>query len=129
MRGDAMVWVQRAVAVVFATGVIALIAMVVTLASRAETVPPMPIYMGLMGLVALILLAGACLGIISIAISARRGAEALTRLASKGAHLPLVGPATSPFQGPSLREVAAEPQPEQHPARPPRPTRSIVAQR
>lgn len=122
MRTDIMVWVQRVTGAVFALGVAALVAAVATLAARAETVPPLPIFAGLLGLVALILLAGACMGVISIAISARRGSEALQRLAAQPQGQRL-------FASPSLREVAPEPQPAN--ARPARPGsgRVLVAER
>lgn len=134
MRADVMVWVQRVVGAVFATGVVALVAAVVTLATRAETVPPLPIFLGVLGLVALVLLAGACMALISIAISARRGAESLKRLASQAAAAgPSVGPAR-PFSGQPLREVAPSEPASQAPARaaalPARPAgRTLVAER
>lgn len=133
MRADVMVWVQRVVGAVFATGVVALIAAVVTLATRAETVPPLPIFLGVLGLVALVLLAGACMALISIAISARRGAESLKRLASQAAAGPSVGSAR-PFSGQPLREVAPSEPASQAPARaaalPARPAgRTLVAER
>ena len=81
MRGDVMQWVGRLVAAVFGLGVLALLAAVVLLIRQAEGVPPWPILLGLVGLVALILLAGACLALISIAVSARRGVEVLRHLA------------------------------------------------
>lgn len=116
-----MVWVQRVIGAIFALGVAALVAAVVTVATRAETVPPLPIYAGLLGLVALILLTGACMGLVSIAISARRGAEALQRLAAQPQGQRL-------FAGPSLREVAPEPEPAS--TRPARATgRVLVAER
>ncbi|TJZ93387.1 hypothetical protein FA743_04005 [Paracoccus gahaiensis] len=79
--GDVMQWVGRLVAVVFGLGVLALLGAVAVLVGQAEGVPPMPVFLGLVGLVVLILLAGACLALISIAVSARRGAEALRHLA------------------------------------------------
>lgn len=87
MRADMMVWAQRLVGLVFLFGAVALMAVVVIVVGEAEGVPPMPIVMGVLGLVALILLAGACMATISIAISARRGVEALSRLAAQGPSL------------------------------------------
>ncbi len=142
MRADLMVWTQRLVAAVFLVGVFGLGATVVTLVRQAEGVPPLPVYVGLLGLVALLLLAGACMALISIAISARRGTEALRRLASQtvGA-APVAGPVTGPVSGGArpfsaspLREVAQQPEPDQDPvaapARPARPSgRKLVAER
>ncbi|SEO05407.1 hypothetical protein SAMN04489859_103138 [Paracoccus alcaliphilus] len=125
-----MVWVQRVTGAVFAIGVVALIAAVVTMAMRADSVPPLPIYAGILGLVALILLAGACMALISIAISARRGSEALWRLAKQGGTTTAaIGPAR-PFSAQPLRE-AAQPEPaEPASTRPPRPSgRRLVAER
>ena len=84
MRADLMGWLQRLVGAVFAIGLLALVAAVVTLVRQAEGVPPLPIYAGLIGAVALILLAGACLALMSIAASARRGANALQQMAGRG---------------------------------------------
>lgn len=114
-----MIWVQRVVGAVFVLGVAALVASVVTLALRADTVPPLPIYLGILGLVALVMLAGACMALISIAVSARWGAESLSRLAAQGP-----APAARVFSGGSLREIA---QPQAKPARPA--TRRLVAER
>lgn len=75
--GDVMVWIGRLVAVVFGLGVLSLLGAVVVLVAQAEGVPAMPVFLGLVGLAVLILLAGACLALISIAVSARRGVEAL----------------------------------------------------
>lgn len=77
MRGDVMQWVGRLVAAVFGLGVLALIGAVVVLIRQAEGVPPMPVFLGLLGMVGLILLAGACLALISIAVSARRAVALL----------------------------------------------------
>lgn len=77
MRGDVMQWVGRLVAAVFGLGVLALTGAVVVLIRQAEGVPPMPVFLGLLGMVALILLAGACLALISIAVSARRAVALL----------------------------------------------------
>lgn len=82
MRGDVMQWIGRLVAVVFGLGVLAVLGAVVALVRQAEGVPPMPIFLGLLGLAVLILLAGACLALISIAVSARRGVEALRHLSA-----------------------------------------------
>ncbi|MGR3197935.1 MAG: hypothetical protein ACU0DH_02400 [Paracoccus sp. (in: a-proteobacteria)] len=82
MRGDAMRWIGWLVALVFGGGMLAIVSLVVSLVTRAEGVPPLPIYMGILGFVALILLSGACLALISIAVSARRAVELMQR----GAH-------------------------------------------
>lgn len=78
--GNVMVWIGRLVAVVFGLGVLSLMGAVVVLLRQSEGVPPMPVFLGLAGLVVLILLAGACLALISIAVSARRGVEVLRHL-------------------------------------------------
>ncbi|WP_405404157.1 hypothetical protein [Paracoccus sp. Ld10] len=126
MRGDVMQWMGRLVAVVFGLGVLALLGAVAVLVRQAEGVPPWPIFLGLLGLVALILLAGACLALISIAVSARRGAEALQRL---GGTLPaaVAEPEPEPvaqMQGPFTPTGLADAS-----ARPVRPGRSLVATR
>lgn len=127
MKADAMVWVQRIVGAVFAVGVLALIGAIVTQVGQAEGLPPLPIFVGLLGIVVLVLLAGACLALISVAISARRGADALRRIAGSGVAAPI--PARV-FSQPPLREVVSEPQPEPAPARPVRPAgRTLVAER
>lgn len=127
MKTDAMVWVQRIVGAVFAVGVLALIGAIVTQVGLAEGLPPLPIFVGLLGIVVLVLLAGGCLALISLAISARRGAEALRRIAGSGVSAP--APARV-FSQPPLREVVAEPQPEPAPVRPARPAgRTLVAER
>lgn len=123
MRVDLMTWVQRCVAGVFLVGSTALVAGVVSLVRQSEGVPPLPVYAGLVGLSALILLAGGCLALISIAISARRGAEALHRMAAQGGSAG--SGASRVFSASPLREVANE-----APARPARPSgRSLVAER
>lgn len=82
MRGDVMVWMGRLVAGVFLLGLLALIAAVAALVQRAEGVPPLPIFGGLIAMAGLILLAGACLALISLAVSARRGLRALEAMAA-----------------------------------------------
>ena len=140
MRADLMVWVQRLVGLVFATGLVALVAVVALLVRQSEGVPPMPIFMGLLGTAALILLAGACMGLISLAISARRGVDALTRLAAQGSAGPVVTTgAQRPFSATPLQEVQTriedpEEQPDVTgpvaPQRPSRPAgRRLVAER
>lgn len=127
MKADAMVSVQRIVGAVFVTGVVALIGAIVTQVDQAEGLPPLPIFVGILGVVVLILLAGGCLALISLAISARRGADALRRMAGSGAAAP--APARVFSQAP-LREVVAEPQTEPAPVRPTRPVgRTLVAER
>lgn len=124
MRGDVMQWVGRLVAAVFGLGVLALLAAVVLLIRQAEGVPPWPILLGLVGLVALILLAGACLALISIAVSARRGVDALQRL---GGTLPVAAvepEAAPPMQGPFTPTGLAA-----TPVRAVRPGRGLVAKR
>lgn len=124
MRADLMGWVQRLVGVVFVIGLVALVTAVVTLVRQAEGVPPLPIYAGLVGAVALILLAGACLALMSIAASARRGANALKQMASRdGLAAPVAGPTSArPFTPSPMREAPEEPEPETISA-PQRPTR------
>ncbi|WP_410218153.1 hypothetical protein [Paracoccus sp. (in: a-proteobacteria)] len=103
MRGDMMRWIGRLVAVVFGLGLVALLAMVVVLVRRAEGVPPMPIFMGLLGAVVLILVSGACLALISIAVSARRGIVALEQIAAGTPAGTMVQPEEEPepeMQGP-----------------------------
>lgn len=148
MRADVMTWIQRLVAVVFAIGVLALLGAVVVLVRQSTGLPPLPIFVGLAGLTALVLLAGACLALMSIAVSASRGVEALARLGAQTVaaqplpEQPQTVPATAqdrisrPFEGPSLREVAAKPEPQPEPAamtaptRPLRPAgRTLVAER
>lgn len=129
MKADAMVWVQRIMGAVFALGVVALVGAIVTQVGQAEGLPPLPIFLGLLGIVGLILLSGACLALVSVAISARRGAEALCRIAGQGSAAPVAAP-TRVFSQPPLREVAAEPQPDPAPVRPARPAgRILVAER
>ncbi|MDB6181718.1 hypothetical protein [Paracoccus fistulariae] len=136
MRADIMTWVNRAVAVVFLIGLLALLGVMVVLIRSAEGVPPLPVFIGVIGLVGLILLAGACLALISVALSARRGAEALERLSRAEAAPRLASEKVkAPFDGPSLREVVKEAQadaepPVKAPSRPDRPAgRVLVAQR
>lgn len=129
MKADAMVWVQRIVGAIFAVGVVALIGAIVSQVGQAEGLPPLPIFLGLLGLVGLILTAGTCLALISLAISARRGAEALRRIAGQSGAAPVISPVRV-FNQPSLREVVSEPQPEPAPVRPARPAgRTLVAER
>ncbi len=121
MRGDVIQWMGRLVAAVFGLGVLALLGAVVVLVRQAEGVPPWPILLGLVGLVALILLAGACLALISIAVSARRGVDALQRL---GGTLPAAAAepdAALHMQGPVTPNGLA--------AAPVRPGRGLVARR
>ncbi|RNF35981.1 hypothetical protein [Paracoccus methylarcula] len=134
MRADLMGWVQRLVAMVFVIGLVALVAAITTLVRQAEGVPPLPIYAGLVGAVALILLAGACLALISIAVSARRGADALRRMAAQGGVAAPVAAPARPFSSSPIREAAKEPEPEPDaitaPSRPSRPEgKRLVAQR
>lgn len=132
MRADLMGWLQRLVGAVFAIGLLALVAAVVTLVRQAEGVPPLPIYAGLIGAVALILLAGACLALMSIAASARRGANALQQMAGRGVMAAeAVGPAR-PFTESQIGDTPKEPEPETiaAPQRPSRPEgKMLVAKR
>jgi hypothetical protein len=138
MRGNMMQWVGRLVAAVFLVGVVALTGAVVVLVRQAEGVPPLPVFIGLVGMAVLILFAGACLALISIAGSAQRSAEALRRMAIRGAELRPVGPAVAvpeaapdpigPFTPKGLHEVPKKSEPAS--TRPARPTgRSLVAER
>lgn len=140
MRGDVMQWVGRLVAAVFGLGVLALLGAVFVLVRQAEGVPPMPVFLGLLGMAVLILLAGACLGVISIAVSARRGAEALQRMAGGGvAVTAAAGPGMQEpeMQGPGMQVPVAPLETAQALAVPPRetprpgarPGRVLVAER
>ena len=157
MRADFMVWVQRLVTGVFAVGVVAMLGAIITQVWGAEGVPPLPVFLGLVGLCVMILLAGACLALMSLAVSAKRGAEALQRLSHRQASLPATAlvetaaPVAAPakpqmprlFDGPGLGEIMrkTEPAPAQEPevpiepkftapARPQRPAgRTLVAER
>lgn len=125
MRADPMKWVQRLVGLVFVIGLVGIGAAMATMISQAEGVPPLPVYLGLLGLVLLILLAGACLALISLAITVGRSAEALQRIAAAGG---TNSGNLRPFSSGSLREVAAgEPEPDTRPARPA--GRKLVAER
>ncbi|MFN3274408.1 MAG: hypothetical protein ACK41U_07020 [Paracoccus sp. (in: a-proteobacteria)] len=146
MRGDVMVWIGRLVGAVFVLGLGALIAAVVVMVQRAEGVPPLPLLAGVAGAVLLILLSGACLAAISVAVSARRGAEALQQMAGQRMALQqMAGQAASgraaapvpapmpesdvqaemqgPFSPTALREAVDVP------PRPARPGRVLVAER
>lgn len=105
MRADLMTWVQRLVALVFVASLGALLVAVVMLVRTAEGIPPMPVLAGLIGAAALVMLAGACLALISIAGSVRRSADAVVKLAARGADGALV--ASRPFSASALREVAS----------------------
>ncbi|MDP5308842.1 hypothetical protein [Paracoccus spongiarum] len=125
-RTDPMIWVQRLVAGVFLVGLAALVMAVVGLLRMSEGVPPLPVYAGVVGIAALILLAGACLALISIALSARRGAEALARLAGQGGAAQRGVAAAASREAPK-EAMAAVPV---APARPLRaPGRGLVAER
>lgn len=124
MRGDVMKWVGRMVAMVFGLGVLALIGALAVLIGRSDGVPPLPVFGGLLALVMLILLAGACLALISLAVSARRALRLLEQDAPEAVPKDEAEPA--PMQGPpfsptGLAEVAAP--------RPARPGRVLVAER
>lgn len=99
-----MVWVQRIVALVFVLGVVSLVGAIILQVGQAEGVPPLPVFLGLLGIVALILAAASCLALVSLAISARRGADALHRLSAHQGHAPARG-----FTAPPLSEASAHP--------------------
>lgn len=133
MRADAMTWVLRTVGSVFVIGVLALLALVTVQIRAATGIPPLPVMIGILGLVALILLAGACLALISLALSARSGVAELRRIAAQGG---AVGkPASARVFSPSPLQAVAQPEPEPEPAitapaRPARPAgRNLVAER
>lgn len=129
MKADAMVWVQRIVGVVFTVGVVALIGAIVTQVGQAEGLPPLPIFVGLLGIVVLILLSGACLALISLAITARRGIKALERLPAQ----PASPPPARIFTAQPLRDATRQPDAAALPAAPDRPVRpsgkTLVAER
>ncbi len=122
MRADGMQWIGRLVAAVFALGVLALVGGIAVQLHQAEGVPPLPVFLGVVGLAVLILMAGACLALISMASSARQGAEALRRMSLRGGELRAVGPATEApapftptnFAEPQLATGAGQARP--HPA-------------
>lgn len=127
MRADAMTWVLRIVAAVFLIGLAGLVGAVASLLRYAQGVPPLPVYLGVVGIAALILLSGACLALLSIAISAGRGAEALRRMAAVAPVEPVSAPAPQAqvFSDSRLHEAAPD-----APARPMRPNgRRLVAER
>lgn len=148
MRRDVMTWIGRLVGGVFALGVLALVGAVIVMVRQAEGVPPWPIFMGIVGLVILILLAGACLALISIAVSVRRGALALQAMSlgagpervapgsveeargtaqgaleegGKAADVPMPSPTRGPLSPTGLAEAPAP--------RATRPVRVLVAER
>lgn len=132
MRADAMTWVLRTVGAVFGVGVLALVALVVVQVRGATGVPPLPVFVGVLGLVGLILLAGACLALISLALSVRRGVAELRRIAGQGG---ISAPTPARVFSPSPLQTVAQPEPEPQPtmtapARPNRPAgRNLVASR
>lgn len=132
MRADAMTWVLRTVGAVFVIGVLALLAIVAIHLRAATGIPPFPILVGILGLVALILLAGACLALISLALSARRGVVELRRIAAQGGAV-AIKPASARVFGASPLQSVVQAQPDPAitaPARPARPAgRNLVAER
>ncbi|MFV0386511.1 hypothetical protein [Paracoccus sp. (in: a-proteobacteria)] len=106
-----MIWVQRLVGLAFLIGLAALGAGVFAIVRQAEGVPPLPIFVGLVCAIMLVLLAGACLALMSIAVSARQAAEALQRQAALGgaALTAPVATATGPFSATGLKETAPPP--------------------
>lgn len=134
MRADAMTWVFRTVGAVFVIGVLTLLALVIVQIRSATGIPPLPVFVGVLGIVGLILLAGACLALISLALSARRGVVELRRIAASAGTAAIAPVATRVFTPSSLPELAKpEPEPEPAitaPARPARPAgRNLVAER
>jgi hypothetical protein len=134
MRGNVMQWVGRLVAAVFVLGVLALIGTVVVEVRKHEGIPPLPVFIGIVGLVVLILLGGACLALISIAGSAQRSADALRKMAVRGAELRPVGPAVAVAEPVQPLAYSGPPEPSKKPdpvsTRPTRPAgRSLVAER
>ncbi len=133
MRADAMTWVLRTVGAVFAIGVLALLGVVAVQVRASTGVPPLPVLVGVLGLVVLILLAGACLALISLALSARRGVAELRRIAGQGgpiAATPNRVFSPSPLQPVARIEPETQPAAITAPARPARPvSRNLVAER
>ena len=135
MKADLMTWVQRLVGLVFLIAVLALAGAIFVQVRQAEGIPPMPIFLGLLGLSVLILLAGACMALMSMAGSAKRSADALHRMARQGGGLataPVAAATTRPFSTPMAEVVADAPEPQRPvaPARPLRPSgRTLVAER
>lgn len=142
MRADLMTWVQRLVGLVFVIGLIALSGAVFVQISQSEDIPPLSVFMGLVGLSVLILLAGACLSLISLAGSARRGADALQKLAWQAggispaavASATTTSAASRPFTTAPMADIATQPEPQPQgpvaPSRPLRPSgRRLVAER
>lgn len=124
MRADAMTWVLRIVAAVFLIGLAGLVGAVASLLRYAQGVPPLPVYLGVVGIAALVLLSGACLALVSIAISARRGVEALRRMAAVEP-APMLQSQPQVFSESRLHDAAPD-----APARPLRPSgRRLVAER
>lgn len=127
MKADTMVWVQRIVGAVFAVGVVALIGAIVTQVGPSQGFPPLPIFLGLLGIVTLILLSAACLALVSVAITLRRGVAALNRL-------PVPAPTASRvFTAQPLRDLARPADPGASPPASDRPVRpagkTLVAER
>lgn len=135
MKADLMTWVQRLVGLVFLIAALALAGAIFVQVRQAEGIPPMPIFLGLLGLSVLILLAGACMALMSMAGSARRSADALHKMARQGGGLAtstVVGATTRPFSTPMTEVVAESPEPQRPvaPTRPLRPSgRTLVAER
>lgn len=128
MRTNIMGWVQRLVALVFLIGLIGVIVGVVMVVRSGEGVAPLPIFTGLLGAVGLILLAGACLALISMANSMQRGVEALQKISAQGGRAaPVAAVVAKPFTPTALHP---EPEEEEKTVRPARPAgRTLVAER
>lgn len=125
MTADAMVWVQRTLGAVFVLGVVALVGAIVSQVGQAEGIPPLPVFLGVLGIVVLVLVSGACLALISLAISARRGLAMLQALSARpvaGAGAARIVPAR-PMHEPSQKDNA----PAERPLRPA--GRTLVAER
>ncbi|TBN53119.1 hypothetical protein EYF88_02670 [Paracoccus sediminis] len=123
-----MVWVQRIVGAVFAVGVVALIGAIVTQVGQTQGFPPLPIFLGVLGIVLLILLSSICLALVSLAITVRRGVEAMGRAAVQSGPVP-----ARIFTAQPLREAARQGEGTASPAGHDRPIRpmgkTLVAER
>lgn len=130
MRTNMIGWIQRLVALVFILGLIGIIAAVFILVRQAEGVPPLPIFTGLLGAVGLILLAGACLALISMANSMQRGVEALQKISAQGARNAPSAPvpvSAKPFTPTAFQDAPQQPEQTSRSTRPA--GRVLVAER
>ncbi|SNT68706.1 hypothetical protein [Paracoccus seriniphilus] len=133
MRAEPMKWVQRLVGLVFLMGLVALGAAVVSVTYQAEGIPPLPVFLGLLGLVVLLLLTGACMALISLALTAARSADVLQEIAAQGGKAVSPVAPVRPFSSPPFRDLvqkAAVQPAAAGSSLPPRPTgRKLVAER